>query len=154
VVFGSGLRTLGQEAFYACEGLTNACFEGNAPTDGGNVFGFDDLSSILYVEGSTGWESTFDGIPTASCTECVAVVLAPLGITSVSASGANLVINATNGVSGGTYYVLMSENLAQPFSQWTPVGTNVLSVSGNFTITAINTVSRDVPQRFFILEEP
>jgi hypothetical protein len=68
-------------------------------------------------------------------------------------SGANLILNATNGVAGGTYYALMSTNLTQPFSQWIPVATNVLSVSGNFTITAINTVSPTVTQRFYILEE-
>jgi hypothetical protein len=40
-----------------------------------------------------------------------------------------------------------------PLSQWTPVATNVLSAGGNFTITATNTVTRGVPQRFYILQE-
>jgi hypothetical protein len=153
ITFGDSVASIGEEAFYACEGLTNVCFEGNAPTDGGNIFTYDDLSLILYVEGTTGWESTFDGIPTSSCAECVSVAPAQPGIASVSLSGANLVLNATNGQSGATCLVLMSTNLAQPLSQWTPVATNVLSVSGNFTITAINTVTRNVPQRFYILQE-
>jgi hypothetical protein len=153
VSFGSGVTAIGAEAFYACEGLTNVCFEGNAPTDGGNIFAGDYLSSILYVEGTTGWESTFDGLPTAPCAECAVVAPAQPGIISVSRSGTNLVLNATNGVFGGTYYVLMSTNLTLPFSQWASVATNVLSASGNFTITVTNTVTLKVSQRFYILEE-
>jgi hypothetical protein len=74
------------------------------------------------------------------------------GITSFTLSGANLVLNAINGQSGGTYYLLMSTNLALLLSQWTPLATNVLSANGNFTITATNTVAPNVPQRFYILE--
>ncbi|MGO8696525.1 MAG: leucine-rich repeat protein [Limisphaerales bacterium] len=74
------------------------------------------------------------------------------GIASARLSGTNLVLNGINGQSGGIYYVLMSTNLALPLSQWTPVVSNVLSVSGNFTITATNTVNRNIPQRFYILE--
>jgi hypothetical protein len=77
--------------------------------------------------------------------------LAP-GIASLSLSGANLVLNGTNGQSGGTYTVLMSTNVALPLSQWKPVATNVLSAGGDFTITATNAVSPAVPQRFFILQ--
>jgi BspA type Leucine rich repeat region (6 copies) len=154
VVFGSGVTAIGEEAFYACQGLTNVCFEGNAPTDGGNIFAEDYLSSVSYVEGTTGWGSTFDGIPTAPCAECAVVAPAQPGIISASVlSGTNLVLNATNGVFGGTYYVLMSTNLTLPFSQWTSVATNVLSASGNFTIIATNTVTPKISQRFFILEE-
>jgi len=54
--------------------------------------------------------------------------------------------------SGGTYYALMSTNPILPLSQWTPVATNVLSASGNFTITVTNTVNSNVPHRFYILE--
>ena len=74
------------------------------------------------------------------------------GIASVGLSGANLVLNCTDGQSGGTYYVLMSTNLALPLSQWTPVATNVLSTSGNFNITVTKTVTRTVPIRFYILQ--
>ena len=78
------------------------------------------------------------------------LVVANLG--GITLSGTNLVVNGINGQSGGTYYVLMSTNPALPLSQWTPVATNVLSTSGNFTITLTNTVSRTVPQRFYILQ--
>ena len=82
----------------------------------------------------------------------ISVVPAPLGIASVRLSGADLVLDGINGQSGATYYVLTSTNLLLPFSQWTPVATNTLGVSGNFTITVTNTVTNSTPQRFYILQ--
>jgi PKD repeat protein len=76
------------------------------------------------------------------------------GITGISLSGSNLVINGTNGVSGQTYYVLTTTNLALPRSQWLPVATNVLNSSGNFTITATNSVNINAPQQFYQLQIP
>lgn len=84
----------------------------------------------------------------------ISLVPEPSGITSVTQSEANLVFNGTNGLSGGTYYALMSTNLTLPFSQWTPVATNVLSASGNFTITVTNAVNVNASKRFFILNGP
>jgi uncharacterized repeat protein (TIGR03803 family) len=74
------------------------------------------------------------------------------GIASVSVAGTNLVLHATDGLSGQTYYVLMGTNLAQPISQWTPVATNVPAAVGEFSITATNAVNPNAPQRFFILQ--
>jgi hypothetical protein len=73
-------------------------------------------------------------------------------ITGIHLSGTNLVLNATNGLANGTYYVLMSTNVAQPLSQWTPLTTNVLSANGNFTITATNAVNPLAAQRFYTLQ--
>ena len=72
------------------------------------------------------------------------------GISAVNLSGTNVVLSATNGVAGGTYYVFSSTNLALPLSQWTPVATNVLSGSGNFTTTVTN--ANTTAQQFFILQ--
>jgi hypothetical protein len=73
-------------------------------------------------------------------------------LAGVSLSGTNLVINGINGVSGATNYLLMGTNLTQPISHWTRIATNILGVSGNFTITATNEVSPEVPGRFYILQ--
>ncbi|SRR6266446_3886385 len=75
-----------------------------------------------------------------------------LDITSLALRETNLVINAANGVAGGTYEVLMSTDVRLPLNQWTPVATNVLTGSGDFTITATNAVSPGAPQRFFVLQ--
>jgi hypothetical protein len=47
----------------------------------------------------------------------------------------------------------MSTNLARPLNQWTPVAASVLSVSGNFIITAINAMNLNVPNRFALFEK-
>jgi len=73
------------------------------------------------------------------------------GIVSFSFAGANLVINATNGVAGSTYSVLMSTNIGLPLAQWMPISTSVLNANGNFTITASNSVAPTAPQQFYML---
>jgi uncharacterized repeat protein (TIGR03803 family) len=75
------------------------------------------------------------------------VVLTPPAITSISLSGTNLVINGSNGQSGGTYETLTTTNLS--LGLWTPVATNVLNVSGIFSFTATNVVNSADRQRFF-----
>jgi sugar lactone lactonase YvrE len=75
----------------------------------------------------------------------------PINLDSIKLSGANVTINGINGISGETNYVLASTNLALSFSRWTPVSTNVLSASGNFTITVTNTISPGIRQQFYIL---
>src|SRR5580692_8836024 len=83
---------------------------------------------------------------------CVAAFGQQPAIVSTSLSGTNLVLNGSNGLSGGTYSVLMSTNLNLPASQWTPVATNVLSTSGDFTLTVTNAFVRSAPKRFYTLE--
>jgi streptogramin lyase len=71
---------------------------------------------------------------------------------SISLSGTNLVVNGINGLAGGTYYVFATTNAALPLSQWTPVATNVLNATGNFTFTATNAVNPNSQQQFYILQ--
>jgi hypothetical protein len=94
--------------------------------------------AAIYAAGSAGKCSPYS-------------LLEPL-IASFNLAGTNLVINAANGVAGGTYTVLMSTNVALPLSQWTPVATNVLTGSGNFTITVTNAISPGASQQFYILQ--
>jgi uncharacterized repeat protein (TIGR03803 family) len=105
-------------------------------------FGFQDTINFLVL----------DDISFAPTNTSVAP--ANPGISSVSRTGANLILSSTNGQSGGIYYVLTTTNLALPLSQWTPVATNIPSASGNFSITLSNTVTPTVAQRFYILESP
>lgn len=79
-----------------------------------------------------------------------AAPVSQLAVSSFGLSGANVVISGTN-AGAGTFYVLMSTNLAQPVSQWTPAATNVLSASGSFTFTATNAVNPSGTQQYYIL---
>jgi formylglycine-generating enzyme required for sulfatase activity len=83
---------------------------------------------------------------------CVAALAQQPTIVGTRLSGANVVLGGSNGLSGGTYYVLIGTNLSLPLSQWTSVATNVLSASGNFTITISNTFTPGTPRRFYMLE--
>jgi hypothetical protein len=69
----------------------------------------------------------------------------------IQLSGANLVFNGS-GASGGTYHLMSSTNLALPFSQWTPVATNVLGTNVNFSITLTNAAASGLPQCYYILQ--
>ncbi len=79
---------------------------------------------------------------------------APPFITGISLFGSDLTINGSNGVSGQTYYVLTTTNLALPGNLWVPVATNVLGAGGNFTLTVSNLVNASLPQSFFRLQSP
>jgi uncharacterized repeat protein (TIGR03803 family) len=70
-------------------------------------------------------------------------------LTGIHLSGPTLVISAS-GNGAGTYVLLTSTNLLQPFSQWTPITTNILTGGGSFFLT--NNLDRTQPQRFFLLQ--
>jgi hypothetical protein len=86
----------------------------------------------------------------------VSAVLVPTNsahITGFSMVGQNVVINGTNGQSGGTYYLLGSTNMAKPLSQWAPVATNVVvtnAAANGFTFIGTNAVVPNL-QQFYIL---
>jgi PKD repeat protein len=119
------------------------------------ALGWTNLQFVVTATGTnTVLQFGFRDDPSYLGLDDISVVPAQSGIAGFSLSGTNLVVNGSNGLSGQTYYVLMSTNVALPFSQWTPVATNVLNASGNFTITATNAVNRNIPKRFYILKMP
>jgi hypothetical protein len=75
----------------------------------------------------------------------------PPAITNFSLAGGNVLIGGTNGQSGGTYYLLTSTNLLTPLSQWTPVATNVVGTTNNFTFIGTNAVIPGDQQQFYRL---
>jgi autotransporter-associated beta strand protein len=75
----------------------------------------------------------------------------PPGISGVTFSGGNVVLAGTGGQAGDAYYLLAGTNLAQPFSLWRTVATNVLGASGSFTFTGTNAVNAGSAQQFYIL---
>ena len=64
----------------------------------------------------------------------------PPGISGINLSGTDIVLACMNEATGGKYYALTSTNLALPLNQWTPVTTNVLNGSGNFSVMITNVV--------------
>ena len=61
------VRSIGSHAFAGCSSLTGVHFQGNAPGIAvevfGPVYGDNDLT-VYHLPGTTGWGSTFAGLPT------------------------------------------------------------------------------------------
>ena len=77
---------------------------------------------------------------------------APPVFGSISATPNGLVMSGSGGTTNGTYYVLVSTNVALPRNQWAPVATNLFDGSGNFIFT--NAINPNNPQTFYLLQLP
>lgn len=110
---------------------------------------------LTATDPKTGFTFNSQNFGTASARPFLIISAMPIpGITGISLNTTNLTLTATNGAAGGTYLVLASTNLTLPTLRWTPVATNVLSASGDFTLTITNGVSASGPaQEFFRLQE-
>jgi hypothetical protein len=62
-MIGNGVTSIGDYAFAYCPSLIGVYFEGSAPTADSTVFDEDNNATVYYVPGSTGWSSTFAGLP-------------------------------------------------------------------------------------------
>jgi hypothetical protein len=122
VTIPASVATIGEHGFYDCYALTNVLFTGGAPVAGMFAFGVDWLSPpkiIYYLPGTTGWDSTYAGVPTAPWTPTVStpsVQSDQFGFNINWASGMSVVVEASTSLSGGT---------------WVPLATNSLT-SGSF----------------------
>jgi Leucine Rich Repeat (LRR) protein len=129
LVIPASVTNIAQFAFGDCQSLTNVCFEGNEPTDGGSIFYFDNaLSTILYVNGTTGWGATYDGILTAPCTTCGGSA-PPLAIIQ---SGANVILTWSADFAG--YTLQFTTNLIPPVA-WTTVTPAPVIINDLNTVT-------------------
>jgi hypothetical protein len=103
---------------------------------------------------SSNWSSTNQGANWffTGVTDCAFEVDAanPL-ITGVATAGTSLTLTATNGIAGQTYVTLRGTNITEPLNLWQPVATNLVGVSGAFSILATNAVNTNGPQQYYIL---
>ncbi|MFH1969159.1 MAG: leucine-rich repeat domain-containing protein [Verrucomicrobiota bacterium] len=65
VTIPASVTSIEDYVFASCTSLAGAYFRGNAPSVGSNVFYNADNATVYYVAGTTGWEPTFGGRPTA-----------------------------------------------------------------------------------------
>jgi hypothetical protein len=116
--------------------------------------GVSNGAAITVTGAGMGWVNNLAVDGSVTAVNSVIIPSVSAGITSFNLAGANTVINATNGVNGGTYYLLQSTNMASPLSQWLVVATNVINTngaSGAFTFTGTNVVTPNGAQQFYIL---
>jgi hypothetical protein len=143
VRFGDGVSSIGTNALAECFNLTNVCFEGNAPFDGGEIFQSDPLSTIYYVNGTTGWGPTFDGIPTAPCAQCGGSVTITGQVSSacdgspIAGASVQIGTNSATSDTNGNYNI----NEVPPGTYSTTV-----SQSNFITLTKTLTISSSAPE--------
>lgn len=65
ITIPDSVTNLGSQVFAGCTNLIDIYFDGNAPTGDWPAFGNAPHATIYYRPGTTGWSSTFDGLPTA-----------------------------------------------------------------------------------------
>src|ERR1035441_3601171 len=63
VTIGNSVTSIGNSAFDYCTSLTGVYFNGNAPSLGLSVFTADNNATVYYLPGTSGWSSTFAGLP-------------------------------------------------------------------------------------------
>jgi hypothetical protein len=140
VTIPTSVTFIGDSAFYTCTNLTSVYFQGNAPSLGGGVPFYNGVT-LYYLPGTTGWGSTFLGLPTAVWTLPYPLVLTSnpgfgvranqFGFTVSWATNLNMVVEATT-------------DLANPI--WSPVQTNALT-SGSFYFS--DPQWENYPSRFY-----
>ena len=113
-----GVARIGAVAFTGCIRLTEVYFRGNAPglSPKAPSFDGDDNATVYYLPRTTGWDTTFDGLPTA------------LWLPKVQTSDSNFGVWADqfgftiNWTSGMTVAVEASTSLTNP--SWVPLETH------------------------------
>jgi len=143
VTIPSGVTSLGSQAFTYCTSLTGVCFQGNAPSLASFVFEGDNLATVYYLRGTTGWLATYGGRPTRLWQPLMQINDASFGIrtnqfgfTVAWASGQVIVVDACT-------------NLGNPL--WTALKTNTLS-SDSYYFSDPQWVN--YPRRFYRVRSP
>jgi exopolysaccharide biosynthesis protein len=82
--------------------------------------------------------------------QATAIPNVPLLLTGWVVTGGQLVINGSGGVTGQSFYVLGSTNVALPRPQWTRVATNVFGANGSFSFT--NAINPAWARQFYMIQ--
>jgi hypothetical protein len=150
VTIPSSVTRIGEHAF-DCFSLSAVYFEGNAPSGDLTVFeeadsGYYHNVTVYYLPGTTGWGSTFGGVPTAAWTLPYPLILNNGPGFGVQANGFSFTISWATNI---PVVVEASTNLANPV--WTPVATNTLSGGLSYFTDA---QWRKYPRRFYRITSP
>lgn len=118
VTISASVTNIGSYAFENCLNLVAVYFMGNAPSVGNEAFTYDEIATVFYWPGTTGWGATFGGRPTAIWPPEVSND-GGLGVKS-NRFGFNI-----NWASGKVVVVDASTNLKT--TNWLPIATNTLT---------------------------
>jgi hypothetical protein len=144
VIIGAGVTSLGSMAFAGNAGLNNVFFLGNAPAYGGGpdapvyVFDYFYKATAYYLPGTTGWSSTYQGIPAVLWNPLIQTTNGNFGVQN-NQFGFNI-----TGTTNISIVVQACTNLANPV--WTPL-TNVTLTNGLFHFS--EPVQPNTPARYY-----
>jgi hypothetical protein len=122
ITIPGNVTNIGSEAFQYCSSLTGVYFQGNAPSADSTVFTNDNNATAYYLPGTTGWEATFGGIPTALLFLPNPVILNNGPSFGVLSNRFGFIISWATNVS---VVVEACTNLASPV--WIPLQTNMIT---------------------------
>ena len=128
VTIPGSVTGIGDSAFAGCSGLTNATMGGNAP--GVGQYAFDSTPATVYYQpGTTGWGSSFGGIPTAVWQRPTPVILPPpaigtngFGFTLSWATNATVVVEAADALASSGWSAISTNTI-----RYVPNGTNAFN---------------------------
>jgi len=98
------------------------------------AYTFAQLNAAYPTHFPISWAAQLGSVVTNGSGQIVVGLPLSPCLTGIGLSRTTLAIAATNGLPGGTYYLLTSTNLAFPVSQWTPVLTNSFDANGNLNL--------------------
>jgi len=146
VTIGNSVTLIGDQAFEGCSSLMGVYFKGNAPSlgsFGSSVFYGDNKATVYYLPGTTGWSTTFGGLPTKLWNPQAQTSGASFGVRT-NRFGFNI-----TGTSGLVIVVEACTNFANPV--WIPVATKTLT-SGSVYFS--DSQWTNYPGRFYRLRSP
>ena len=170
VTLPSSITSIGGSAFSGCSGLMSVYFMGNAPSVKSQSF-FNAPSTIYYIQGKTGWSSSFAGRPTATFIPTLTPVISSATIatatvgqlfiytiianntpTSFNATGlpAGLTVNTATGVISGTPTTASTKTIT--ISASNIFGTENLSLTLTVNLAPIITLKYEGARRVLVLE--
>jgi hypothetical protein len=127
ITLPNSVTSIGDYAFSFCTKLTGVYFEGNAPSPSNDLTVFSGAPSkatVYYLPGTTGWGSTFGGLPTVLWNPQAQTGGVGFGV------GTNRFGFAITGTSNLVIVVEAATNLDHPL--WSPVSTNTLTGGSSY----------------------
>jgi hypothetical protein len=132
--------------FEDCMGLRSVYFQGNAPNDSLDPFSDVTNATVYYLPGTTGWRTTFGGLPTAPWLLANPLILTISPAFGVQTNRFGFIISwATN----ASVVVEASPDFSS--SSWLPLATNAL-INGWFYFS--DPLWTSYPARFYRVRSP
>jgi hypothetical protein len=146
VTIGNSVIFIADSAFYQCTSLQAVYFKGNAPGLGDGVVDGDSGAAVYYLPGTTGWDTTWGGRPTALWVLSNPLILNSGPSYGVKSNRFGFIISwATN------IPVTVEASSTFANSTWAPISTNTL-INGQSYFTDPQWTNH--PSRFYRLRWP